>query len=216
MSSEYVYIGYMSEEGTGDLSDPAARLALTVALMALCDLQSDPELLQLVEQRLAKILAGVYEGAIALLAERTNGEPVSRIAWSTTGGVAAFVDGQWTSPVTGEAVAVGEGWVVVETGEGRKASETRQPLTPSETDYADIERRFREWARSWSTVPTSDGRDSVSTNDSQSQTQTWLETLQPRLAGCVVERDIDGAWAITYPRAPVVSGGESLSEPMLF
>jgi len=217
MTSDYVYIGYVSDEGIGELSDPAARLALTVALMALCDLQNDSELLQLVEQRLAKVLAGVYEGAIAPLAERTNGEPVSRIAWSTTGGVAAFVDGQWTSPVTGEAVAVGEGWVVVETGEGRKTTQSTNETLSSDQTFVWTEERFSQLIQleGWNSVGhLLDGRSWEYYSPIPTGCQEEIIRLERAgYPGLILAQHADGRWGITYP---LPSSPAQEVEPMPF
>jgi len=114
LTDQIVYLANSRDEGDSSLRDPGQRFAIILALMSQTGHASDPELQGLVEQRLAKILAGTYQAAVAPLGQRPDGRPVERIAWSMDGGLAAQIGDEWLRPVTGEPVQVGSGWVVLD------------------------------------------------------------------------------------------------------
>lgn len=114
---EYIYIGSRLDEGSGDFSSPAARLAVTSALMGMTGHSTSSELIGLLSERLAKVMAGVYEAVVKPLAETSDSRPVRRMAWSASGGLASWIDGEWVG-LTGEPVVVGTGWTVIDTEEG--------------------------------------------------------------------------------------------------
>lgn len=114
---EYIYIGRGLDEGSGDFSSPAARLAVTSTLMGITGHSTSPELIGLLSERLAKVMAGVYDSVVKPLASTADSKPVRRMAWSASGGLASWVDGEWVG-LTGEPVAVGTDWIVIDTEEG--------------------------------------------------------------------------------------------------
>lgn len=128
-----VFLANDRDEGDRTLDD-SQRLAIILALMSQTGHASDPELLELVEQRLVKILAGTYQAAVAPLGQRPDGRPVERIAWSLDDGLAAQIGDEWLRPVTGEPVQVGTGWVVLDVAENKaervQAAEVVQTAAP--------------------------------------------------------------------------------------
>lgn len=126
---EYIYIGSRRDEGSGDFSSPAARLAVTTTLMGMTGHSSSPELIGLLSERLAKVMAGVYDSVVKPLAETSDSRPVRRMAWSASGGLASWIDGEWVG-LTGEPVTVGAGWTVIDSEEG-PIEEGLPEVTPS-------------------------------------------------------------------------------------
>lgn len=114
LATDVLYIGYSSDRGQGDVSDPTIRLAIVTALMTLTGHACDQTLMELVERRLATIMAGNYQTAVAPLGQRVDGRPIEQMAWSTRDGLAARLEGEWVRPLTGEPVEVGAGWVVLD------------------------------------------------------------------------------------------------------
>lgn len=117
IESEYIYIGYSLDEGTGFFANPAARLACTAALMGITGHAGKSELIALLSERLAKVMAGVYDTVVKPLASTLDSRPIRRMAWSVDGGLATWTDGAWVG-MTGEPVVVGPDWIVVDTNEG--------------------------------------------------------------------------------------------------
>lgn len=141
ISGNSLYIGNGTARPGDKLRSVSERLAVTAGLMGLTGHASDPELMVEFEKALARMLAGQFEEAVKPLGVSGDDRPVGKMAWSASG-VAAFVDGQWCSPVTGEPVEVGSGWTVIETGEGPREVVPTQPQVAQQRSVAE---RFQEW-----------------------------------------------------------------------
>lgn len=226
LTEEYLCIGRSRDAGSGVMENPSNRLACIVALMGIFEMQNDPELISLVEKRLARILAGVYENAITPLAQRSNKEPIAKIAWSSTGGVAAWVDGKWASPITGEEVILkaDEGWVVVETGEGRTAGRDREAEFQGITYSAEhpapsggrtiLRQDFDRWVsrHNFIVTQTTDGRPAVcfgSSNREYVQEIYLPEAIREGGPNVEVIQNTDGSWGIAPSRASVPTLAEA-------
>lgn len=117
VTEDFLYIGYGVDSGEGQMADPTARLAVVTALMSLTGHTSNQELMALVERRFAQITQGNYQAMVSPLGQRSDNRPIEQIAWSADGQLAAQLDGEWVRPLTGEPIAVGEGWVVLSVAE---------------------------------------------------------------------------------------------------
>lgn len=115
--SEYIYIGYGKDKGDGNFSQPAVRLACVTTLMGITGHSGKPNLIALLGERLAKVMVGVYDSVVKPLAVVADAKPIRRMAWSASGGLASWCDGEWVG-LTGEPVAVGADWIVIDTEEG--------------------------------------------------------------------------------------------------
>lgn len=130
LATDVLYIGYSSDGGQDNVSDPAVRLAIVTALMALTGHACDQTLMELVERRLATIMAGNYQTAVAPLGQRADGRPIEQMAWSTRDGLAARLGEEWVRPLTGEPVEVGAGWVVLDLPK-QEAAPVVEEVSPS-------------------------------------------------------------------------------------
>lgn len=200
MSGNSLYIGNGTARPGDKLRSVSERLAVTAGLMGLTGHASDPELLVEFEKALARMLAGQFEEAVKPLGVSGDDRPVGKMAWSASG-VAAFVDGQWCSPVTGEPVEVGSGWTVIETGEG-----PREAASVSANPLSEARIRWDSWvvAFNWSLTPTNDGRQAVCYGDRDVMV---ADLVTYNLSGCEVVETRNG-WGITYPL-------EALGEPVV-
>lgn len=200
ISGNSLYIGNGTARPGDKLRSVSERLAVTAGLMGLTGHASDPELLVEFEKALARMLAGQFEEAVKPLGVSGDDRPVGKMAWSASG-VAAFVDGQWCSPVTGEPVEVGSGWTVIETGEG-----PREAASVSANPLSEARIRWDSWvaAFNWSLTPTNDGRQAVCYGDRDVMV---ADLVTYNLPGCEVVETRNG-WGITYPL-------EALGEPVV-
>lgn len=159
LSAESLYIGYSSDRGQDNVSDPTTRLAIVTALMSLTGHACDQTLMELVERRLATIMVGNYQTAVAPLGQRADGRPIEQMAWSTRDGLAARLEGEWVRPLTGEPVEVGAGWVVLDLPK-QEAAPVVQEVPYSTSQVVPDGRTLREFAedRDYATWRLNDGR----------------------------------------------------------
>lgn len=149
ITEDNLYIGHASDSGEGEMSNPITRLAVVTALMSLTGHTNNPELMALVERRFAQITQDNFQVIVAPLGQRPDDRPVEQIAWSADGRLAAQLDGQWVRPLTGEPIAVGEGWVVLDVAEREarpmEMSEVSpEQVTPAQSSVA--QDSLRAWA----------------------------------------------------------------------
>lgn len=133
VTEDFLYIGYGVDSGEGEMADPTARLAVVTALMSLTGHTSNQELMALVERRFAQITQGNYQTMVAPLGQRPDNRPVEQIAWTADGRLAAQLEGEWVRPLTGEPIAVGEGWVVLSVAE-----RVARPLSSGQEEEEDF------------------------------------------------------------------------------
>jgi hypothetical protein len=176
---EYIYIGGSKDEGSGEFASPAARLACVTALMGITGHFSKPTLIALLSERLAKIMAGVYDSVVKPLAITADSKPVRRMAWSASGGLVSWCDGEWVG-LTGEPVVVGSDWIVVDTNEGPvedglPAVGAVGPATNS-VQTRTAREEFEEAAQGGGTARMPDGR--TRTNLTYPERET-MESLEP-------------------------------------
>lgn len=208
---DYLYIGYGVDDGEGQMADPTVRLAVVTALMSLTGHTSNPELMALVERRFAQIVQDNYQMMVSPLGQRSDNRPIEQIAWSADGRLAAQLDGEWVRPLTGEPIAVGEGWVVLDVAE-REArplpSGQGEELASASADTRSDQERLIAWTstRGWSTERMSDGRVAVPFGNEE-DAQDVAE--QARQAGClnIVVEPNHGYWVVTT-RAELTSSSQ--------
>lgn len=109
-----VFIGHVSEDGRQEQMRPHERLAICAALINICGLGEDEEVLGWFSQATGKCLVNMYGNIVKPLVEPKSGQgQVKEMAFSATG-IAAKVNGAWVD-YRGQAVDVtGSEWTRVE------------------------------------------------------------------------------------------------------
>lgn len=201
LTEDFLCIGYGVDSGEGQMADPTARLAVVTALMSLTGHTSNQELMALVERRFAQITQGNYQTMVAPLGQRPDNRPVEQIAWTADGRLAAQLEGEWVRPLTGEPIAVGEGWVVLSVAERVArplSSGQEEELASVSTDTRSDQERLVAWSstRGWSTERMSDSRVAIPFGDEE-DAQDVAE--QARQAGClnIVVEATNSHWVVT-------------------
>lgn len=200
LTEEHLYIGYSYDRGQAHMSDPILRLATVTALMAMTGHTGNPTLMGLVEQRLSAILAGNYQTAVAALGQRPDGRPVEQIAWSTIQGLAARLGDEWVRPLTGEPVAVGAGWVVLEVpkqqavavGGEAGVSQGSQTAVRTLQEFAE--------ARGFVSRTLSDGRYALAFGEEERAREVLADAVRFGCSSLVVDQDNRYyTWVVTTP-----------------
>lgn len=197
LTEDNLYIGYGVDSGINELANPITRLAIVTALMVFTGHIGDSTLMELVERRLATIMAGNYQTAVAPLGQRADGRPIEQMAWSTRDGLAARLEGEWVRPLTGEPVEIGAGWVVLDLPK-QEAAPVVQEVPPSVSQVRSDGRTLQEFVedRDYVTRWLDDGRLAIPFGDESRANNVYHAAIDFGCQNLVVE-SIGGSWCVT-------------------